>query len=243
MVVADPLGRRNKVLRVIVDTYVDTALPVGSECVCQNCGLALSPATIRNIMSDLEELGYLRHPHTSAGRVPTDKGYRFYVDNLMDAEELTREEQASVDAILAEMARSYKYFAEPLSKTLSNLTRQLSLVLEESKLHFVGIPNILDQPEFRNSDYSRAMLQALEEGDEFVEILKRDIQKEGVQVYIGSENRYHELECCSIVVSSYKVRGKVAGAVGVVGPTRIAYGKLVKRVGYLAGLASRFREA
>ena len=75
--------RRDRILKIVVNSYIDTASPVGSKAIYRKYHLGISPATIRNIMSDLEEEGYLMHPHTSAGRVPTDKGYRVYVDTLM----------------------------------------------------------------------------------------------------------------------------------------------------------------
>lgn len=124
----DDLNERDQVvLRHVVQNYILTANPVGSRFLAKNCGLNLSPATIRNLMADLEERGYLIHPHTSAGRVPTDKGYRVYVDMLMNIEHLTSKEVEKIERKLDNVEDREVLLAQA-SDLLGNISSQLSIV-------------------------------------------------------------------------------------------------------------------
>lgn len=124
----DDLNERDRVvLRHVVQNFILTANPVGSRFLSKNCGLNLSPATIRNLMADLEERGYLIHPHTSAGRVPTDKGYRVYVDMLMNIENLTSKEMEKIERKL-DYAEDREELLAQASDLLGNISSQLSIV-------------------------------------------------------------------------------------------------------------------
>jgi heat-inducible transcriptional repressor len=120
--------REKAILRFIIHHFIVTANPVGSRNISKKYNIGLSPASIRNIMADLEELGYLDHPHTSAGRVPTDKGYRVYVDSLMDPPKLETDVKSIVDVNLSQPASETEDLLKITSTILSNLTNQLALV-------------------------------------------------------------------------------------------------------------------
>jgi len=128
MVVTDAVSRRNKILEIVVDSYVSTAMPVGSLTVSKKFKQRLSPATIRNIMADLEESGYIAQPHTSAGRVPTDKGYRYYVDSVMEPRQLTQDEKEFVEGVLNQEADELEDLIKRAAKLISQLTGQASIV-------------------------------------------------------------------------------------------------------------------
>lgn len=128
MVVSDAISRRNKILEIVVDSYVSTATPVGSLTVSKKLRERLSPATIRNIMAELEEMGYITHPYTSAGRMPTDKGYRYYVDSIMEPRQLTSDEKDFVEGVLAQEADELEELIKRAAKIISRLTCQASLV-------------------------------------------------------------------------------------------------------------------
>lgn len=128
MVVSDAISRRNKILEIVVDSYVSTAEPVGSLAVSKKFRERLSPATIRNIMADLEEIGYISHPHTSAGRMPTDKGYRYYVDSIMEPRQLAPEEKEFVEKALSQDTDELEDLIKRAAKIISRLTGQASLV-------------------------------------------------------------------------------------------------------------------
>lgn len=120
--------REKAILRFIIHQFILTANPVGSRNISKKYNIGLSPASIRNIMADLEDLGYLDHPHTSAGRVPTDKGYRVYVDSLMDPPKLESEVKSIVNVNLSQAASETEDLLKITSTILSNLTNQLALV-------------------------------------------------------------------------------------------------------------------
>ncbi len=125
---AETLSERERtILRYIVHNYIQTAIPVGSRWIAKSLDIGLSPATIRNVMADLEFMGYLDHPHTSAGRMPTDRGYRFYVDYLMEVEHLQESEQDSIHQILAPVEDPEELLRES-SKILGRISHQLSII-------------------------------------------------------------------------------------------------------------------
>ncbi|NQT75272.1 MAG: heat-inducible transcription repressor HrcA [Candidatus Omnitrophica bacterium] len=121
--------RRKKILCAIVDSYVDTAMPVGSRAVSQRFRCTISPATIRNVMVDLEEMDLITHPHTSAGRVPTDNGYRFYVDCLIEPKHLTKEEEALITRLINKKCEDFESLMQSASKAISMITNVAGIVL------------------------------------------------------------------------------------------------------------------
>ncbi len=130
MFVGDELNEREKfVLGTIVEDFVAKATPIGSNYIAQKYNYPFSPATIRNVMMDLEEKGYAKQPHTSAGRVPTDKGYRFYVDSLMKIENISLEEKKKIFEGLKKVSQDIEYILEAASQTLANISNQLGVVL------------------------------------------------------------------------------------------------------------------
>lgn len=128
MVVTDLISRRNKILSMVVDFYVANAVPVGSMAVSKSLRQRISPATIRNIMVELEDLGYIMHPHTSAGRVPTDKGYRYYVDSLMEGRQLTMDERSFVEEVLTPDFDEIEDIVKRVARIISTLTGQTAVI-------------------------------------------------------------------------------------------------------------------
>ena len=253
--------RRDKVLDIIVRSYIDTAEPVGSRAISRRYDLGLSPASIRNVMADLEEQGLLKQPHTSAGRVPTDKGYRYFVDRLMEPEELSDHEKHWVHTELGKV-RTIEGLAEKVSKIIAKLTENAALIYiknlkrvsflnylleelveaqkltnfleEEPELFIEGVPLVFEQPEFHDLQKMRLLLQAFDEKYNFLQILIRDLEEKGVQVHIGRENALGELVDVSLVVKDCYLGGIAIGGVAVVGPTRMRYSKVVSVVDYVA---------
>lgn len=116
-------------MTAIVESYIDTAVPVGSRTISQRFRCAISPATIRNVMADLEEMGFIMQPHTSAGRVPTDKGYRIYVDNLLEPKHLTKEDESIISKLIHQAGSDIDYIMQNASKAISVLTNVAGIVL------------------------------------------------------------------------------------------------------------------
>jgi heat-inducible transcriptional repressor len=330
--------REKAVLQSLIDYYIATAKPVGSRLIASKFELGVSPATIRNTMQDLEEMGLVTHPHISAGRVPTDKGYRIYVDTMIEPEDLTSSEEkqikseimidyAAVEDLLEQTSRVLGLISnqlgvtiaprfdqgvlsrinlipvaekkilvvmavkhglirtvlleaesslktETLEKTASILNERLcGLTLGEIKgsveqrlkeasdadpkliriflessdnllnfpeteqVHLGGATNIVDQPEFKDREKLRGLIELIEEKRLLAELVSAKGIKNGITITIGKEMERGEMQSCSLVTSSYKA-GKVAGTIGVIGPTRMRYAKLVSLVDYTAKLLS-----
>jgi len=326
--------REKLILQSLIDYYVATAEPVGSRVVAQKFSLGISPATVRNTMQDLEEMGLVTQPHTSAGRIPTDQGYRVYVDRMMEREVLSPLEEdqirreihpdyAAVEGILEQTARVLATVCKQLGVTISprfdqgvltrinlvpvaekkilvvlavkhGLVRTVLLEAESSininqlentvtvlnerlcgltlgeiknsinqrlkevssadprlikifldstesllnfgeteEMHLGGTTNILDQPEFKDREKLKGLIEVLEEKKLLSELISAQGIKEGISITIGKEIERGEIQTCSIVTSPYRA-GKVKGTIGIIGPTRMRYSKLVSLVEYTA---------
>jgi heat-inducible transcriptional repressor len=323
--------RKNRVLQAIIDDYIQTAEPVGSRTIARKYRLGVSPATIRNEMSDLEEMGYLEQPHTSAGRIPSDRGYRYYVDSLMETREVTSQEEemirrtfqrklSEIDALIRETSRvlsdsahlasivsgpqlakavvrdihmvpiapdkalmiyvtdsgfvenqvielpvevtmvEIQQVSEVLNehlrgRSLATLTRaairemhdalqaygalveQTLTFLEEKlepserrRVYLGGASHMLEQPEFRSIDRLRPLLNLLEKEDVMTDLLDEEGSGPGVSILIGEEIRYREMHDCSIVSATYRIGDRTVGRIGVLGPKRMDYSRIVSLV-------------
>jgi heat-inducible transcriptional repressor len=329
--------RQKLILALIIHTYVETAQPVGSKALIERYKLETSSATIRNDMVELTEAGYLRQPYTSAGRVPTEEGYRYFVRQLMGQTELPMNTRRTIThqfyqagrdvnrwmrlaaSVLAhqsqgaslvtsprpELAR-FKHLslisthgrqvlmvmvwsggqvrqqmltlAEPVSQEqLSTAASHINLVcegldadaigslsgqfdaLEQDVIKLIreelermkqlvsgevyrdGLTNVLAEPEFAESESARKALRVLEERSMLEDLLSRTVLTSGmdeVQVLIGGEGTWEDLRDCSMVLARYGAPGLVTGALGVLGPTRMAYGRTVSTVRFVSGLLS-----
>ena len=334
------LGERAQhLLRALIESYIRDGQPVGSRALSRESGLQLSAATIRNVMADLEELGFVASPHTSAGRVPTDKGYRFFVDTLLQLRpldeaataEIRRQFEASRDSsteLIAtvsqllssatqlagvvtlprprqaaltqiefvglsenrvlvvlvfndrevqnriiqlerhysadELKRASNYLNEQIrgrsvSEVRQELLRQLSearahmnqIMLDaisvaqqvfeagsEEKLEYVikGETNLMGVAELTNVEKLRRLFEAFNEKRDFLHLLDHSLRAEGVQIFIGHESGYRILDDCSVVTAPYADGEAVVGVLGVIGPTRMAYERVIPIVDMTAKL-------
>src|SRR3990167_5627204 len=149
MVVSDAISRRNKILEIVVDSYVSTAAPVGSLAVSKKFRERLSPATIRNIMAELEAAGYITHPHTSAGRIPTSKGYRYYVDAFIKPEKPSARHQAALDTAVKNRSGFEPETSKAVARTIASLTPAAIFIGFSSRdVYYTGLSDLFSQPEF-----------------------------------------------------------------------------------------------
>jgi heat-inducible transcriptional repressor len=328
-----PLNEREcAVLSALVYEYITTGKPVGSRSFVQKYSFSISPATMRNIMFDLERMGYLMQPHTSAGRVPTDMGYRFYVDSLLDTYEFVINEKVRVKEELIKREVQLDKMFSAVSKMLSLVSTYAGIVLtpkpdftvvkrielvhldnddllfllvtrtgmiynkrlsistritqdelyklsnylttelcgyslfeikqdifdtlresyskdfkkdmaldiaqlamaedSEPELFIDGVENLLHIPEMIEADRLKGLLHLIEEKTALKYIMERNLSKEGINTLIGEEISDSEVSGCSIVTSSYKIGNKRVGVVGIIGPTRMDYEKVVPLVDY-----------
>jgi len=331
--------REASILQAIAYEYITTGKPVGSRSFVQKYSLSISPATMRNIMSDLEGMAYLMQPHTSAGRIPTDKGFRYYVDSLLESYDFSlkdREISVNEEAIRREvqfdkifslitkmLSQESKYagvlltprfdftvvkrvvlvpmdnneilfilitrtgmvltkkvlvsssvtqdelydFSRYLTEELcgydiyeikdtiferlrkekasgANIDMALDIAelavaqFEEPRLHIDGIENLLKIPEMVEEDRLNSLLNIIEEKNIIRRIMERTMEKEGIRTLIGEEIKEDKVTGCSMVSTSYKIGNKMVGAVGVIGPTRMDYGKVVPLVDYTGRVVS-----
>ena len=292
--------RKIKILNAIIQTYLETGEPVGSRTISRFTDLKLSSATIRNEMSDLEEMGYILQPHTSAGRIPSDKGYRFYVDNLMKVkseevvrqnemmvqkvdkleqvlkqvvkllatntnyaslitapqnkiltvDELVEEEEVvklnlllntylqglSLQEINMELLQTMKRQAQGHRKIIGDLIDTIVEAIQEeddTEIYTSGTTNLLKYPELADREKAGQLLYTLEEKQGLNELItagENDENKHGIQVYIGSESPVQSMKDCSIVTATYELEEGVQGTIGIIGPKRMDYKKVVNNL-------------
>ena len=235
-------ARNRQVLSAVIDNYIRTAEAVSSEDVCRN--FDCSSATIRNVMNDLEDLGYLTHPYTSSGRVPTDKGYRYYVDMLASQIELVEEEKIRITREYHRQLNKLEDILEKTSEVLSAFTRCAGIVTfldRENKIYYNGASLIIAHPELNTLDKIRDILRILEEKKTLLEILNRGLEKR-LNVYIGNELACREIANCSLVVSTYEIEDRPCGKIAVLGPRGMNYSQVIPTIEYVSELISRALE-
>lgn len=218
--------RKRQVLNAIVKHFIQTAEPVGSQTILISYKFQVSPATIRNDMMALEAEGLIYQPHTSAGRVPTDKGYRLFVNELDDLIQKRVEAQQKLAIIQTEY--QMEKIREQLFDAVSILSRASSLVgfattPDNPRTFFLGMSNILRQPEFsQDSMHASEVMEMLEQNDNFISTLKALEIDDNVKAFIGEENILPQTQSCSIIVTQYKQSG-FTGYLGILGPKRMDY--------------------
>lgn len=332
--------RAQHLLKILVERYITEGQPVGSRSLARDAGLNLSPATIRNVMADLEDLGLITAPHTSAGRIPTSSGYRFFVDTLLTVKPLQKtlvlqmrqdlgnrdhpddvlerasrllsdvthmagvvtlpkrdsmvfrhiefltlsEQRILVILVTGEQEvhnkiiyppRSFseaelqatanllnstcvgkdlvevreKLFCElaeardQLSKEIVDAVTITELALQERdskkrRRPFVltGEINLMDFSELANLDRFRSLFEVFHQKEDMVHLLDRCIETPGVKIFIGEESGYQALDSCSLVTASYSVDNHIVGVLGVIGPTRMEYERVIPLVDFTAKL-------
>lgn len=335
-----PNERAQQLLKLLVEHYIRDGQPVGSRTLSRDLGSRLSAATIRNVMADLEELGFVTSPHTSAGRIPTNKGYRFFVDTLLKFEPPDEREVENIQSLLGEHADDPKTLVAVASQMLSNVTRLAGVVtlprqshaslsqiefmplsdnrvlailvvngrevqnrilqleraygaeelrrasnylnqqfagkelssvrdhllnqLKETrenlnqvmldairlaqqvvnppqgagKMEYVmaGETNLMNFAELSSIEKLRRLFEAFTQQRDILHLLDQSLRAEGVQIFIGQESGYTILDDCSIVAAPYTIDQEVVGVLGVIGPTRMAYERVIPIVDITARL-------
>jgi heat-inducible transcriptional repressor len=329
--------RKIKILNAVIHQYVRTGKPVGSNVLIKEYNISLSPATIRNLMAELEKDGYLAHPHTSAGRIPTDKGYRSYVDSLVKLQSCAIEEEERIER---EYERRHNEIEDILSKTsriLSGLSRytgfvvtpkaqyekiknielvQISkedllvilltqsgmikhkkikaylirdqldklrnflneklrgisiaranrkIVLEikgsrqneseilkiaekiseifyniQDDVYIDGTSNVVAVPDFSDFEPIKLLIKFNEDKEKFMEVINKDFNSGRINVKIGSENTLDGLKDLSVITTAYKNKEHVVGVLGIIGPKRMEYEKMMSLVNHISEMLNRF---
>lgn len=235
MSISDLSERQQRLLSAVIQEYIKEADPVGSKTLVQRYKLDVSPATVRNEMVRLIEEGLLDKPHASAGRIPTTVGYRFYINELLEEEELPVIEEVSLKQRLwPERFKKHALFREA-AQALADSAKLLSIILVGDSLYYAGAVNILDHPEFFDIDVTRTVLHLLDKKDLVTDLFSKVVSDQGVNTLIGSELELESLRPCGVVFSRFRVGGE-KGTVGVLGPNRMNYSKVFPRVRYMSTL-------
>ena len=228
-------------MNFIIKKYVKPAKPVGSALVAKRGGFELSPASLRSEMYELEKAGYLSHLHTSGGRVPTDKAYRYFVNNLLENDsEPTINEKRKIKTAINSSSDPYR-LNQGIARILSELSDNLIItkVLDDDNFYKVGLASLFEMPEFREFDRVFRLASFFDEFDRIFEKVERDFfgdfedeKLSGFNVFIGRENSLPGIRDETIMTVRYDLPEGLEGLLTLVGPTRMDYGKNISLIKY-----------
>jgi len=228
--------RQIKILKAIIEDYIETAEPVGSETLDKKYNLGVSPATIRNEMVRLTTNQFLRQPHTSAGRVPTSLAFKFYIQNLMKQKDMSVTDEVSVKEKIWDFRQRSEGLLRESVKVLAEKTHTMALaVTNDGVIYYAGMANLLDMMEFYDILVTKSLLQILEQYDFWHSILGKEAQHAPFYVIFGDELRKEYLANCGMVYASIATP-KLECSIGVIGPSRLNYPYVIPVVSYFGNL-------
>ena len=231
--------RQESILEKVIQEYVGSAYPISSQFLVKKYNFGICPATIRNEMQKLTESGFLHQPHTSAGRVPTDKGYRFFVNNLLKEGISEFEGIFEIEEILEEEKRDFLKLTTHLSKFLAIASSNLATIhLFEKDFFFKeGWEEILKEPEFEEKTFIIDFAELLQNFENDIKNL--DINSE-IKVYIGKENPFTKSKDFSIISSRCRFPDKEEVIVSLLGPKRMSYEKNISLINSIVKMLEEF---
>lgn len=233
-------SRQRNILSAVIKEHIESANPVGSKELVEKYHFKLSPATIRNDMNELTKKGYIYQPHTSAGRVPTDLGYRYFIEVLMKKRKMTEKEQRDLQIQFLKLKTRYRQLARATSQFLAEMSDSLALsgFFDTEEFWDWGMPKLLTQPEFSDPLQIKKLTTCLETLEGNSKKISKKINNKKVSIYIGKKNPLAKLENCSMVVSKFTTRDQKKGFVILIGPKRMKYAKNISLVDYITKLLS-----
>lgn len=237
--IKDLSPRQIQILKAIIEEYIATAEPVGSETLDKKFNLGVSPATIRNEMVRLTDMKLLNQPHTSAGRSPTPTAMRYYVEQLMKPKSMSVTEEVSMKEKMWDYRQEVDKLLREATKTLAERTKTLALTAtKEGDLYYAGVANLLDMPEFYDYQLTHRLFETLDHFDYWWTILES--QDHLFDIVLGDDlGTRGMMSQCGFVYIKFSTP-HVSGAIGVVGPSRLNYSQVVPMVRYVGGLIDEF---
>lgn len=234
---ADLTERQVKILKAVIDEFVETAMPVGSETLEKKFNLGVSPATIRNEMVKLDKEGFLKQTHTSSGRTPTPIALKYYVSNLMKQENLTVTEEVAVKEKVWDYRSKFERLLQEATRELASRTKLLSIsTTKEGDFYSSGAGNILESPEFFDIDLTRAILSCLDRYDYWQGLVQKVLEGDDpIHILLGEELGTEIFGPCSFIYTNFLTDSR-SGVIGVVGPSRLKYSKIIPLVKYFGDL-------
>lgn len=234
---SDLTDRQKALLKAIIEEYIESAEPVSSEVIERKYDLGVSPATIRIEMGRLTDSGFLRQPHTSAGRIPTSMGLRLYVTELMKEKQLP----VTAEVSIKEQMMSQRTIREKLLKqavtSLAQRCDMLGMALgDDGEIYWAGAANILDWPEFYDIDVARFVLSLFDEFPRLQEIIGRAQGADPIHILFGEDLGFENLRPAGFVFSRYEMLPDGSGVIGVIGPARMNFAYVLPYVKYVRNL-------
>ena len=228
--------RQIVILKAIIDDFIDSAKPVGSEDLVTKHNLKISPATVRNEMAELMRKGYLEVPHTSAGRTPTPIGMRYYIQNLVDEKEVPVLQEVAIKQRVWQERYEQDKFLRQVALSLAEASGMLSIVdTDDGRMYSAGTVNILEHPEFLDIDAAKSIFGILDDFELYSNVFSKMRQVQDITVIIGPEMEIPHLDLAGMVTTRYAC-GRTQGRISVLGPYRMQYAKIIPEVRYLKNL-------
>ena len=230
--------RQKEILNRIVADFIDLAQPISSEFLEEKHHFGICPATIRIEMQKLTDGGYLIQPHTSAGRVPTDKGYRFFVNNLFEKGIPEEKDFLKLEDLIEREIGDRVRFLQSLTKNLASFSSNLALgyLFDEDLFWKEGWEDVLGEPEFKETKVITDFADVIRHFEKEIEDIKIN---SGIKVYIGKENPFSKVKDFSIIISKCHFPNDGKGVLAIAGPKRMAYDKNINSLNYLTKLLER----
>ncbi|MFH1426140.1 MAG: HTH domain-containing protein [Candidatus Kerfeldbacteria bacterium] len=230
----DKKQRQLALLQAIIQEYIKTAKPVGSKALAEEHAFDCSSATIRNDMTALEDEGYIMQPHTSAGRVPTEQGYQFYIENFMHQKELNRRQRETLDSAADRQTLDVADRMKRMAKTVADMTNEAVIVsIGPHNYFYTGISHLFRKPEFAEMEMVMAMNELFEDMDKMRGMLD-DIMSDDISVMIGHDNPFSAN--CAFLASKYLLNEDAVGMMGILGPMRMDYDTNLAILEYMESL-------
>lgn len=239
---ADLTQRQIKILKCITEEFIESASPVGSETLEKKFSLGISSATIRNEMSALTQLGFLKKSHLSAGRAPSSMGLKYYVRNLMVPKTMSISEEIGAKEKVWDYRNEFEKLIKESTKELATRTRSMAIATtDHGAVYNYGASNLLEEPEFFNIDVTKTILSLLDNNTYWFDIVAKatphDDDEKVIRLLIGEDLGLEHLEPCGFVYQNYEA-GPHRGIIGIIGPARFHYQRVVPIVFYYADLIS-----
>lgn len=228
--------RQTKILKAVIDEYINTAEPVGSEKIEKKYSLGVSPATIRNEMMALTDAGYLKQPHTSSGRMPTPMALKFFIKELMDEKQMSVTEEVTAKERVWDYRFEFDRLMQEVTRALAERTGATAIAeTDKGEIYTAGSSNLLDMPEFYDIDVTRTVLELLDETEKLNAIFGRPYGDDQIHVLLGEELDKGYLSSCGLIFTHFQA-GPKKGALGVIGSCRLNYPVVIPTVRYYGNL-------
>lgn len=230
---ADLTDRQKQLLKSVVELYVKGGEPVSSELIEKAYDLGVSPATIRNEMVKLTDSGFLKQPHTSAGRVPTSMGFRVYINELMKEKEMSIIDEVAIRQQVLDQRAHFSRVLQVATRALAKKSGMLALAVNGNEVYYTGAANILDLPEFYDIDVTRFVLSMFDEFSILERIISLAQGTDKVHVIFGEETEFAPLRPTSFAFMDYEFGQGNAGVIGVIGPNRLNFPVVIPYLRYV----------